>query len=293
MKKKISVFLVLINLLFLSACEDSSNLSKEESGEENPDFEKVEKIESNQNKISKEEEEVNKLAEKLFDYKTNYRDDQIQILGFNQDYINSEMDGENPKIIKIPSEIESMEVIEIVADSFENKGIKEVDFTYAENLHRVDGFEGNELTELDFTNANKLEIIKGFNKNNIKHVNVENLENLERISALAFSENQIEELKFKNNHQLKELSVGSFSDNELTELNLSEAINLEKISNTAFFNNYISKIDFGKNEASLEIDSSAFQNNGPKSNAPEFTWYQGVQNEWLIDNDLSWYTDSK
>lgn len=291
MKRKISIVLITLTLFSLGACKSSDKVLEENlkvSIEENTDKEAKKYDES---KISKDEQEVNELAKELFAYKTNYTGKQIELQGFNQDYINNELGGQIPSSIRIPSEIEGQKVISIEQKAFKGMGLKEVDFTYAKNLISISGFDENELIELDLRGAEKVRTLGGFYKNDIKNLNLENLEDLERISTMAFQENQLEEIKFKNNHSLEYIGIGAFVINNLTELDLSEAINLEIINKSAFERNYLTKIDLGASVSLSQVDSSAFKLNGPERNSSDLYWVNGDPRKFILTEDFLWEAD--
>ena len=291
MKRKISIILIILILFSLGACKSSDKVLEENLGVRIEENTSKEAKSDDVSEISKDEQEVNELGKELFVYKTNYTGKEIELQGFNQDYIKNELDGQIPSSIGIPSEIEGQKVVSIEQKAFKGMGLKEVDFTYAKNLISISGFDENGLIELDLRGAKKVKTISGFYKNDIKSVNLENLEDLERISAMAFQENQLEEVKFKNNHSLKQISPGAFAINNLTELDLSDAINLERIDSSAFNRNYLTKIDLGASESLSEVDLSAFKQNGPKKNSAALYWVNEGPRKFILTEDFSWEAD--
>lgn len=158
-----------------------------------------------------------------------------EVTGFNQDYINSQLNGESPTSLSLPSMYKGKKVTQV-----------------ADGLYLTGPFSNKNIEELIIPGTYEHLGNGAFPNNNIKHLILP--ESIKTTGKYTFYSSGMKTLELNNG--LKEIGHGSFEMNGIREVHFPNT--LTKIGNVAFLHNDIERVVLPPN---LTFLGNAFINN--------------------------------
>ncbi len=159
--------------------------------------------------------------------------DGYQIVGFNEEYIIDDLNGEQPKHLSFPEEFNGQKVTHIGRNAFRKKGIESVDLEG--NIEHIGqyAFGQNSIKDLVISDNVISTSNYSFYGNSMERVTFG--KGLKRIGSTTFESNRLQRVVIPDN--VEEIGGGAFYSNQISDLKLSS--NLKEISPWAFSNNQL------------------------------------------------------